>query len=112
MLYLDNSSTTPIHPEVKNGYGSLFDGRVLGNPSSKFMSSVAENAKNAAVKNARNSIASLLGCDHTEIIFTSGFQPKVINMIIKGLQIFYQQQGNHIITSKVEHPSVLETANT
>src|SRR5690606_15254947 len=66
-----------------------------------------ENAKQA-VAEARKSLASLLGCNNSELIFTSG-STESNNMIIKGVADFYQEQGNHIITSKVEHPSVLET---
>jgi cysteine desulfurase len=105
MLYLDNSATTQIHPEVKDAMLPYLMEQ-FGNPNSKYYS-VAENAKNA-VKEARNSLASLLGCTDSEIIFTSG-STESNNMIIKGVADFYSDKGNHIITSKVEHPSVLET---
>ncbi|MFD1739502.1 cysteine desulfurase family protein [Bacillus salitolerans] len=105
MLYLDNSATTKIHPEVKEAM-LPFIMEEYGNPSSKYYS-LAENAK-VAVKEARESLASLLGCDHSEIIFTSG-STESNNMIIKGVADYYSSKGNHIITSKVEHPSVLET---
>ncbi|MEH6995726.1 cysteine desulfurase family protein, partial [Neobacillus drentensis] len=105
MLYLDNSATTQVHPEVKDAM-LPFLMEQFGNPSSKYYS-VAENAKNA-VKEARNSLAALLGCTDSEIIFTSG-STESNNMIIKGVADYYSNEGNHIITSKVEHPSVLET---
>jgi cysteine desulfurase len=105
MLYLDNSATTQVHPEVKDAMLPYLMEQ-FGNPNSKYYS-VAENAKNA-VKEARNSLASLLGCTDSEIIFTSG-STESNNMIIKGVADYYSNQGNHIITSKVEHPSVLET---
>ncbi|WP_102345894.1 cysteine desulfurase family protein [Bacillus sp. Marseille-P3661] len=105
MLYLDNSATTSIHPEVKDAMLPFLLAE-YGNPSSKYYS-IAENAKNA-VKEARHSLASLLGSDDSEIIFTSG-STESNNMIIKGVADFYSSKGNHIITSKVEHPSVLET---
>ena len=105
MLYLDNSATTPIHPDVKKAIlPYLFE--EFGNPSSKYYS-LAENAKNA-IKIARNSVASLLGCSPIEIIFTSG-STESNNMIIKGVADYYKNKGKHIITTKVEHPSVLET---
>ncbi|MGG3563167.1 aminotransferase class V-fold PLP-dependent enzyme [Neobacillus rhizosphaerae] len=105
MLYLDNSATTQVHPDVKDAMLPYLM-EEFGNPSSKYYT-VAENAKNA-VKKARNSLASLLGCHQSEIIFTSG-STESNNMIIKGVADYYQNQGNHIITSTVEHPSVLET---
>jgi cysteine desulfurase len=105
MLYLDNSATTPIHPEVKDAMLPYLL-EEFGNPSSKYYS-VAENASKA-VKEARHSLASLLGCNDSEIIFTSG-STESNNMIIKGVADYYYTKGNHIITTKVEHPSVLET---
>lgn len=105
MLYLDNSATTSILPEVKDAM-LPFLMEEFGNPSSKYYA-VAENAKNA-VKEARQSLASLLGCTDSELIFTSG-STESNNMVIKGVAEYYREQGNHIITTSVEHPSVLET---
>ncbi|WP_161515511.1 cysteine desulfurase family protein [Priestia megaterium] len=105
MLYLDNSATTQIHPEVKEAMLPYLM-EEFGNPSSKYYS-VAENAKNA-VKEARHSLASLIGAQDAEVIFTSG-STESNNMVIKGVADYYSNQGKHIITSKVEHPSVLET---
>ncbi|KKK39212.1 cysteine desulfurase [Mesobacillus campisalis] len=105
MLYLDNSATTQLYPEVKDAMLPYLM-EEYGNPSSKYYS-VAENAK-AAVKQARNHVASLLGCEDSEIIFTSG-STESNNMVIKGVADQYPHVGNHIITTKVEHPSVLET---
>ena len=105
LLYLDNSATTQIHPEVKEAMLPYLL-EEFGNPSSKYYS-VAENAK-SAVKTARDSLAVLLGCDSEEIIFTSG-STESNNMILKGVSDLYETKGNHIITTKVEHPSVIET---
>lgn len=105
MLYLDNSATTQILPEVRNAMLPYLM-EEFGNPSSKYYLS-AENAKNA-VQDARISIAFLLGCTDREIIFTSG-STESNNMIIKGVADYYSLEGNHIVTTKVEHPSVLET---
>ncbi|MEM5016863.1 aminotransferase class V-fold PLP-dependent enzyme [Metabacillus indicus] len=105
MLYLDNSATTQVHPEVKDAMLPYLL-EEFGNPSSKYYSK-AENANNA-VKDARRSIASLIGCNDSEIIFTSG-STESNNMLLKGVADSYKDKGNHIITSKVEHPSVLET---
>ncbi|MGE7118870.1 cysteine desulfurase family protein [Peribacillus sp. NPDC046944] len=105
MLYLDNSATTKLHPEVKDAMLPYLM-EEFGNPSSKYYS-VAENAK-TSVKEARQSLASLLGCSDSEVIFTSG-STESNNMIIKGVADYYSDKGNHIITTAVEHPSVLET---
>jgi cysteine desulfurase len=105
MLYLDNSATTQVHPEVKDAMLPYIM-EEFGNPSSKYYS-VAENAKKA-VKEARSSLASLLGCSPSELIFTSG-STESNNMVLKGVADYYSSKGNHIITTKVEHPSVLET---
>lgn len=105
MLYLDNSATTQVYPEVKDAMlPYILD--EFGNPSSKYYS-LAEYAKKA-VKEARSFLASFLGCSSSELIFTSG-STESNNMVIKGVADFYQSKGNHIITTKVEHPSVLET---
>ena len=107
MLYLDNSATTMILPEVKDAM-LPFLMEEFGNPSSKYYS-VAENAK-SAVKEARNSLASLLGCKDREVIFTSG-STESNNMIIKGVADYYNNQGNHIITTKVDIPLYLKFVN-
>lgn len=104
MLYLDNSATTQLYPEVKEVMQPyLFE--EFGNPSSKYYS-LAENAK-VAVEEARRSVANLLGCHPKEIIFTSG-STESNNMVIKGVADYYSKNGNHIITTKTEHASVLE----
>lgn len=105
MIYLDNSATTSIHPEVLDAMLPYLK-EEYGNPSSKYYT-LAENAKKA-VDQARSQVASLLGCDSEEVVFTSG-ATESNNMIIKGVADFYSDKGNHIVTSKVEHPSVLET---
>ncbi|KQL33520.1 cysteine desulfurase [Bacillus sp. FJAT-25509] len=105
MLYLDNSATTPIHPEVKDAMLPYLL-EEFGNPSSKYYT-LAENAKNA-VESSRQHIAKLLGCDSDEIIFTSG-STESNNMILKGIADYYgNSEKNHIVTSKTEHPSILE----
>lgn len=108
MLYLDNSATTKIHPEVLEAMMPYLQ-EEYGNPSSKFYS-LAENAKKA-VAIARQQVADLVGCDPDEVIFTSG-ATESNNMIIKGIADYYgrEDQGNkNMLTSKAEHPSVIET---
>ncbi|MGR6542100.1 cysteine desulfurase family protein [Paenibacillus tundrae] len=108
MLYLDNSATTKIHPEVLEAMLPYLQ-EEFGNPSSKFYS-LAENAKKA-VATAREQVAQLLGCDPDEVVFTSG-ATESNNMIIKGVADYYSHKGNssrYLLTSAAEHPSVLET---
>ncbi|CEH29397.1 cysteine desulfurase [Aneurinibacillus migulanus] len=105
MLYLDNSATTRLHPEVAAAMQPYLQ-EEYGNPSSKYYT-LAENAKKA-VEGARAEVAALLGCFSDEVIFTSG-ATESNNMVLKGVADYYQEQGKHIIISKVEHPSVIET---
>lgn len=108
MLYLDNSATTKIHPEVLEAMLPYLQ-EEYGNPSSKFYS-LAENAKKA-VATAREQVAQLLGCDLDEVVFTSG-ATESNNMIIKGVADYYNKNENvttDLLTSAAEHPSVLET---
>lgn len=105
-LYLDNSATTQVLPEVRDAMiPFLFE--EFGNPSSKYYDR-AENAKQA-VKDSRASVANLLGCYEREVVFTSG-ATESNNLIIKGVADQYQdKRGDHIVTSKAEHSAVLET---
>src|SRR5690625_1153302 len=105
MLYLDNSATTQVLPDVKDKMLKyLLD--EYGNPSSRIYS-LAERAKEA-VERARVEVAQLLSVKSNEVIFTSG-ATESNNMIIKGVADYYNKKGKHIITSKVEHSSVIET---
>lgn len=104
MLYLDNSATTQIHPDVKEAMLPYLM-EEFGNPSSKYYN-YAVNAKNA-VEDARANVARLIGCQSDEIIFTSG-STESNNFILKGIADQRKDLGRHIITSAVEHPSVLE----
>ncbi|GED28686.1 cysteine desulfurase IscS [Brevibacillus agri] len=104
MIYFDNSATTPVHPEVFDAMLPFFK-EEYGNPSSKYYT-LAENAKKA-VEEARFHIAELLKCDPDEVVFTSG-ATESNNMVLKGY--LDTRSGVRIITTKTEHPSVLDTA--
>ncbi|EMT46437.1 cysteine desulfurase family protein [Anoxybacillus flavithermus] len=104
MIYLDSSATTPIDPEVSKAMWPYLT-EEYGNPSSKYYT-LAENAKKA-VEEAREHVASLLSCQQNEIIFTS-CATESNNFVLKGVTHYYKNQGKHIITSKIEHKSVLE----
>ena len=107
MIYLDNSATTPVDPEVLDAMLPYLK-EEYGNPSSRYYT-LAVNAENA-VEKAREQVASLINAKPKEIIFT-GSASESNNMIIKGVadyMKFYSEKGNHIITSTVEHKSVLQ----
>ncbi|WP_297712353.1 cysteine desulfurase family protein [Clostridium sp.] len=108
MIYLDNSSTTPIDPEVLEAMLPYLK-EEFGNPSSRHYT-LAVNAEKA-VEKAREQVAALINARSNEIIFTSGASESN-NFIIKGVadyMKYYEEKGNHIITSTVEHKSVLQT---
>ena len=108
MIYLDNSATTPVDPEVLEAMLPYLK-EEFGNPSSRHYT-LAVNAEKA-VEKAREQVAGLINAKSNEIIFTSGASESN-NFIIKGVtdyMKYYEEKGNHIITSTVEHKSVLQT---
>ncbi|NOW91082.1 MULTISPECIES: cysteine desulfurase family protein [Clostridium] len=110
MIYLDNSATTPIDPEVLDAMLPYLK-EEYGNPSSRYYT-LAINANNA-VEKARQQVAALINAQPKEIVFTGGASESN-NFIIKGVadyKKFYEESGNHIITSTVEHKSVLQTCS-
>ncbi|MBZ4662720.1 MAG: cysteine desulfurase [Caloramator sp.] len=107
MIYFDNNATTPVDPEVLDAMLPYLK-EEYGNPSSKYYTK-AENSKKA-VEEAREKLAKLINASPDEIIFTS-CASESNNFIIKGIadyKKFIENKGNHIITSKVEHKSVLQ----
>lgn len=103
-IYLDNNATTKTDEEVvKAMMPYLLEN--YGNPSSIYKIG-RENRK--AVEESREKIAEILNCKPDEIYFTSGGSESD-NTAIRGIAYSYKNKGNHIITSKIEHPAVLET---
>ncbi len=102
-VYLDYNATTPIAQEVAEAM-QPFLGEFFGNPSSSHHYGVQTRK---AVEEARSRIAKLLNAHPDEIIFTSG-GTESNNYAIKGIAFARRDQGNHIITSSVEHPAVVE----
>ena len=103
-IYLDNNATTKTDEEVvKAMMPYLLEN--YGNPSSIYKIG-RENRK--AIEEARETVAQILNCEPNEIYFTSGGSESD-NTAIRGIAYSYIKKGKHIITSKIEHPAVLET---
>ena len=106
-VYLDNASTTPLLPEVREAMVPFLD-EVFGNPSS--LHDWGDTAREA-VDAARAQVAQLIGVNAEEIIFTaSGTESN--NFAIKGLALAQQNKGKHVVVSAIEHFSVLHSART
>jgi cysteine desulfurase len=103
-IYLDHAATTPTAPEVVQAMLPYLQG-VYGNTSS--LHSFGRKAR-AAVETARAGVASFMGAQPEEIVFTSG-GTESDNFIIKGIAFSRRNKGNHLITSAIEHHAVLET---
>ncbi|MCP4633172.1 MAG: cysteine desulfurase [candidate division Zixibacteria bacterium] len=105
-VYLDNNATTPIHPEVLEAMLPYFK-KLYGNPSSihNFGREVWGN-----IVDARQSVANLLGCNQSEIYFTSG-GTEADNLAVIGTAYANKDKGQHIITSSIEHHAVLESGH-
>lgn len=102
--YFDNSATTRIKEEVLKEMFPYLSIQ-YGNPSSIY--SIGRNAKRA-IEEARKRVAALINCKPEEIYFTScGSESD--NTALKGIAYANQQKGKHIITSKIEHPAILNT---
>ena len=102
--YFDHSATTPVDKKVLEEMLPYFT-TDFGNPSSVY--SIGKKAKEVININ-RMKIANILGCKVNEIYFTScGSESD--NLILKGIAFGNRSKGNHIITSKIEHPAILNT---
>lgn len=103
-VYLDNSATTPLDPEVleamlpflREEYGNASSIHVLGQKA------------RAGVEQARGNVAELIGADSREIVFTSG-GTESNNMALRGVATGQCSRGKHIITTTIEHSAILRT---
>ena len=103
-IYLDNSATTAVYPQVVELMSRIMLDD-YGNPSSKHNKGVeAEHY----VTQAKETLASILKCDKKEILFTSG-GTESDNTALIGCAMANKRRGSHIITTMIEHPAVLET---
>ena len=102
-VYLDNSATTRQYDEVTRKMKEAMDD-FYGNPSALHSLGLASEKK---IRAARQNLASALGAKEEEIVFTSG-GTESDNMALYGIAQAKKREGKKIITSKVEHPAVLE----
>lgn len=105
-VYLDNSATTRPYPEVSSEVQRVMD-EVYGNPSSLHRRG-SEGER--ILQSSRQALAEILGVKNSEIIFTSG-GTESNNMAIRGMARRYMKRGNHLVTTALEHSSVLEPFN-
>jgi len=104
IIYVDHSATTYVKKEVLDEMLPYFNTK-YGNASSPYkMGQISREA----VDKAREQVANSIGAKFDEIYFTAGGSESD-NMIIRGIAMANKNKGNHIITSKIEHPAVLET---
>jgi len=101
-IYLDFNASTPICPEAVEAMRPFLTDH-YGNPSSLHW---AGTPAKDAVENARGQVAALLGCDPTEVVFTSGGS-EANNHAIKGVFFANRDRGDHIVTTAVEHPATI-----
>lgn len=105
--YFDNAATTKIKEEVLKEMFPYFSVE-YGNPSSMY--SIGRSSRRA-IETARKRVAELINCKPKEIYFTScGSESD--NMALKGIAYANKEKGNNIITSKIEHPAILNSCKT
>ena len=103
MIYLDYNATTPVDREVAIEMRPFMD-QYFGNPSSSHEYGLKTKL---AIENARQQIAKMINAKPSEVVFTSG-GTESNNYALKGVAFANQDKGNHIITSSVEHPAIIE----
>lgn len=101
-VYLDHSATTPVDPRVIEIMAEMMN-KDYGNPSSLHGMGLTVEKR---IRKAREQIAKILNVKSQEIIFTSG-GTEANNLAIRGIAHQYRDRGKHLITSEIEHPSVL-----
>ena len=105
-IFLDNQSTTPTDPRVRDAMLPFLEAASVGNPHSEH---VAGRRTSDAVERARAQVAELIGARPEEIVFTSG-ATEANNIALQGILRSPTRPGNHVVTCATEHKCVLETA--
>ncbi|WP_342593092.1 cysteine desulfurase NifS [Methanobacterium aggregans] len=103
-MYMDHSATSPVDPEVFEAMKPYFQ-EEFGNASTLYK--LGRDSKRA-MEDARAQVASIIGAEPKDVIFTSG-GTESDNIAIKGTAYKLKNKGKHIITSNIEHPAVHET---
>ncbi|MGD6967911.1 cysteine desulfurase family protein [Rossellomorea vietnamensis] len=104
MIYFDNSATTKPYKEVIHAFTKVNED-YFANPSSIH---ALGGKVESLISKSRKQVAGLLDIKETEVFFTSG-GTESNNLALKGTALQYRNRGRHIITSAIEHPSILET---
>ena len=102
-IYMDHAATTPMAPEVIEAMNAAFV-EIFGNASSLHQPGLEARA---ALEEARERVAGLIGADAAEVYFTSG-GTESDNLAIRGAALANRARGRHIITTSIEHPAILE----
>jgi len=102
-IYMDHAATTPMAPEVIEAMKTAFV-EIFGNASSLHQPGLAARA---ALEEARERVAGLIGAKAEEVYFTSG-GTESDNLAIRGAALANRARGRHIITTSIEHPAILE----
>jgi cysteine desulfurase len=103
-VYLDHNASTPLAPEVAAVMIEAIEGEAFGNPSSLHWAGMPAKVQ---IERARGQVAAMLGCDASEVVFTSGGS-EANNLALKGVFFASDQPAKHIITTQVEHPAIVE----
>jgi cysteine desulfurase len=102
-IYLDYNASTPIDPAVAAAMKPFLEDH-YGNPSSGHW---AATTASSALETARGQVAALLNCHADEIVFTSGGS-EANNLALKGVFFTLREKGDHIVTTAVEHPAIVQ----
>jgi cysteine desulfurase len=102
-IYLDYNASTPIDPAVAAAMTPFLQDHYGNPPSGHWAATTAK----AALETARGQVAALLGCHNDEIVFTSGGS-EANNLVLKGVFFALRDTGDHIITTRIEHPAIIE----
>jgi cysteine desulfurase len=104
MIYLDHNATTPLHPQVLDAMMPYLGAR-WGNPSGPYRFGAEARQ---AVEKARQRLAECIGCKATEVVFCSS-GTEANNLALRGVLLAQKHKGSHVVTSMIEHPSILNT---